>query len=125
MSVAGGRLRIERAGSHKFVTRVDEVTLNGREALARGAKVWFVTNVGIFKLEPEGLALTALAPGVDLDRDVLTCPIPFRLPAGPVPIMPDSVLTGEGFNLAWVEGTDSDAACAELEPAGVGAEGPP
>ncbi len=125
LSVAGGRLRIERPGRHKFVPRVDEVTLNGREALARGAQVWFVTNVGIFRLEPKGLVLAALAPGVDLERDVMTCPIPFGLPADPVPVLDPSVLTGEGFNLAWAEGPETGAACPELETAGVGAGVPP
>jgi propionate CoA-transferase len=109
LSVDGGRLRIGKTGKHKFVRLVDEVTLNGREALARGAQVWFVTNVGILRLEDRGLVLVALAPGVDLERDVLCAPSGIHVPPErPIPVLDSSLLTGEGFQLAWVPGPESE-----------------
>jgi propionate CoA-transferase len=122
LSVAGGHLRIFKRGRHKFVRRVDEVTLNGREALARGAQVWFVTNVGIFKLEERGLVLVALAPGANLERDVLCAPPAIHLPTtGPIPVLDPSVLTGKGFQLAWAPETPWDTPRPDPELVGVGA----
>jgi propionate CoA-transferase len=71
MSLKDGRLRILDRGRCKFVRAVREVTFNGAQALAAGKRIYYVSNVGIFRLSPRGLTLTHIAPGVDLQRDVL------------------------------------------------------
>ena len=72
VAVRDGALRIVREGIHaKFVPRVQQVCFHGPTALANGQEVLYVTERAVFALTPQGLALTELAPGVDLQRDVV------------------------------------------------------
>ncbi|GAA1862638.1 acyl CoA:acetate/3-ketoacid CoA transferase [Pseudonocardia ailaonensis] len=72
VSLAGGGLTITRDGAHtKLVKKVASPTFSGRRALERGQKVTYVTERAVLSLRPEGLTVTEIAPGVDLERDVL------------------------------------------------------
>ncbi len=65
-------LRLRAEGSlRKFVPAVEQVTFSGARARARGQRVTVVTERAVFELEPEGLVLTELAPGMRLREDVL------------------------------------------------------
>lgn len=67
-----GRLRIIREGRvKKFVPEVEQVSFSGRVARQAGRQVIIVTERAVFRLGPEGVELTEVAPGIDLDRDVL------------------------------------------------------
>jgi propionate CoA-transferase len=71
-AVRGGRLHIAREGSvRKFVREVEHRTFSGDYALRRGQPVLYVTERCVFRLTPDGLELTEVAPGVDIDRDIL------------------------------------------------------
>lgn len=71
-SVTSSGLRIERPGEiRKLVREVDQITYSGAQALARGHEAVFVTERAVFELTREGLVLTEIAPGVDLQSDVL------------------------------------------------------
>lgn len=72
LSVANGRLRIEKEGRvAKLVEKVEQVSFSGRRAVARGADVTYVTERCVLKLTPAGLVVTEIAPGMDLERDIL------------------------------------------------------
>ncbi|HEY3522959.1 MAG TPA: CoA-transferase [Candidatus Limnocylindrales bacterium] len=67
-----GGIRIVRDGSlQKFVPQVREISFNGRLARERGQQVRYITDRAVFALADDGLELIEVAPGVDVERDVL------------------------------------------------------
>ena len=77
-AIEDGRLRIVREGKvSKFVERVAQVTFSGAVAARERREVLYVTERCVFRLTEAGLALTEVAPGVDLERDILRH-LPFR-----------------------------------------------
>jgi propionate CoA-transferase len=67
-----GGLRIRREGRHmKFLERVEHDTFSAEYAVAREQPVLYVTERCVFRLTPDGLELVEIAPGIDLDRDIL------------------------------------------------------
>jgi acyl CoA:acetate/3-ketoacid CoA transferase len=73
VKVEGGEVHIQQHGRiRKLVKAVDHVTFSGKQALQRGQRVLYVTERATFELTPEGVQLIELAPGVDLQRDVLS-----------------------------------------------------
>lgn len=72
LDIGGGQLRIVKEGAvKKFINTVEQVTFSGRGAVQREQEVLFITERAVFRLTPEGLELTEVAPGIDLERDVL------------------------------------------------------
>ncbi len=67
-----GRLRIIKPGERpKLVGAVDHVTFSGAQARANGQSVLYITERAVFRLDPDGVALIEVAPGLDVKRDVL------------------------------------------------------
>jgi len=67
-----GRLVIDEEAKHKkFVADVEHVTFSGAYADERGQSVLYVTERCVLALRPEGLELVEVAPGVDIERDIL------------------------------------------------------
>src|SRR5436305_2689914 len=71
-SVVDGQLKILTEGtSSKFIDKVDQITFSGALAATNRQPVLYVTERCVFKLTPEGLELIEVAPGVELERDIL------------------------------------------------------
>ncbi len=81
VSIADGRLRIEREGKvSKFVENVEQITFNGMLAAASGRRVLYVTERGVFELTRSGLRLVEVAPGIDVEKQILALlPFPVRV----------------------------------------------
>ena len=72
VSVVEGKLLIERDGQYqKFVEEVEHRTFSGPHAAGQGKDVLYITERCVFRLTTEGLELTEVAPGIDIERDIL------------------------------------------------------
>jgi len=72
VSVEDGVLKILQEGTvRKFVKEVEQRTFSGYYAAQRKQPVLYVTERCVFELSPEGLVLTEVAPGIDIERDIL------------------------------------------------------
>ncbi|GMV48213.1 MAG: propionate CoA-transferase [Pseudomonadota bacterium] len=61
----------EADGASKLVREVEQRTFSGREAWRRGQQVLYVTDRAVFGLHARGLELLEVAPGLDVERDVV------------------------------------------------------
>jgi len=72
LSMADSKLVIEKEGKlKKLVNEVEHVTFSGRRAVSQGQDITYVTERCVMKLTPEGIMLTEIAPGVDLQTHIL------------------------------------------------------
>ncbi len=70
--VESQKLKIEVDGNvTKFVTKVYRVFFSGRQATKYDKEVLYVTERAVFRLTKHGIVLEEVAPGVDLEKDVL------------------------------------------------------
>lgn len=71
--IRDGQLVILQEGRQKkFVKSVRQITFSGKYARSTRQDVQFITERAVFRLTEEGLLLTEIAPGVDLERDILS-----------------------------------------------------
>lgn len=67
------RLFIEREGNvKKFVKEIEQISFNGQVTLSQGKRVLYITERAVFQLTAEGLELIEIAPGLDLEKDILS-----------------------------------------------------
>ena len=71
-SVEGGELRIDQEGKvKKFLDQVEHVTFSGKYAKMKNQPVLYVTERCVFSLTRQGMELIEIAPGVDVQKDIL------------------------------------------------------
>jgi len=72
VAVEAGQLRIVQEGSvRKFVKNVEQVSFSAARSRQVGQQVLYVTERAVFRLGLDGLELIELAPGIDLEKQVL------------------------------------------------------
>lgn len=72
LEIGDGRIKVNRNGEvTKFVQSVEQITWSGPQSLKLGQEAVFVTERAVFRLTPEGVALVEVAPGVDIDADII------------------------------------------------------
>lgn len=87
VEIKDGRVHIMEQGTiKKFVDRVQQITFNAEYAAKKGKRVVYITERGVFELTPDGIMLTEIAPGIDLERDILA-QMDFR------PLIADQLIT--------------------------------
>jgi propionate CoA-transferase len=100
IDVAGGEVKIVREGTvQKFVEQVEHVTYSGAVARARGQEALYVTERCVFQLREEGLELIEIAPGIDLEVDILAHMGFQPIVASPLPLMRPSIFVPEAIGL--------------------------
>ncbi len=73
LEVKDGEIKITKESNmRKFVNNVEQVTFSGKYAQANNQPVIYVTERAVFSLEKEGLTLIEIAPGLDLEKDILS-----------------------------------------------------
>jgi len=71
-NIGDARLQIEKEGRFKkFVQQVQHITFSGRYGAKSGRKILYITERCVFSLCDQGLELIEIAPGVDLQKDIL------------------------------------------------------
>ena len=72
VAVEDGRLVIVTEGkARKFIAEVEQRTFSGAYALKRGQPVLYITERCVLRLTSRGMELVEVAPGIDIDRDIL------------------------------------------------------
>jgi propionate CoA-transferase len=72
VQVVEGALQIHTEGAlRKFVAAVEQVTFNAKYAFKRSQPVLYITERCVFRLMATGLELVEIAPGIDLEHDIL------------------------------------------------------
>jgi len=67
-----GRLQIVTEGRHsKFVSSIQQICYNAPFAASQGRKALFITERAVFEVNEHGFEVVEVAPGIDLETDVL------------------------------------------------------
>ena len=87
VEVKDGQLHILQDGSiSKFQQSIEHITFSAKTAIKNNLPVTYITERAVFTLSKEGLVLSEIAPGVDLEKDILA-KMPMR------PIIPENLKT--------------------------------
>ncbi len=71
-TIGGGKIHIDKEGnSKKFVNEIEQISCNAKMNIDIGKTVIYITERAVFHMTEDGLELIEIAPGVDLNKDVL------------------------------------------------------
>lgn len=98
--VKDGKLIIVQEGKFKkYVKKVQQITFSGEYAVKSGQKVLFITERAVFELDENGVVLTEIAPGIDLEKQVLPM-VDFDLRVSPnLKLMDERIFKDEPMGL--------------------------
>lgn len=72
VAIENGAIRIEQEGKFKkFLNQVEHVTFSGKYARKKKQKVLYITERCVFELTEKGMELIEIAPGIDIEKDIL------------------------------------------------------
>ncbi len=72
MEIRDGKLHIEKEGKvKKLVREVEQISFSGKRAVLQGQDITYVTERCVMKLTNEGVVVTEIAPGVELQSNIL------------------------------------------------------
>lgn len=67
-----GQIKIHQEGKvKKIVEKVSQISFSGKYAVKRKQQVLFITERAVFELTEQGIMLIEIAPGMDLQKDIL------------------------------------------------------
>lgn len=70
--IENGKIKILQEGKErKFLKNVDQITFSGPFSMEKGQTVLYITERAVFQLRKDGVYLTEIAPGIDLQKDIL------------------------------------------------------
>ncbi len=73
LAVESGKLKIvKEGGAKKLIRDVEQITFSGKTAQQGTQQIFYVTERCVFQLTPEGVELIEIAPGIDLEKDILS-----------------------------------------------------
>jgi propionate CoA-transferase len=88
--IGDGKLRIVQEGAvDKFTESIEQITFSAKTAVKNNLPVMYITERAVFRLTKDGIMLCEIAPGVDMERDILA-----HMPKKPL-ISPDLKLMDE------------------------------
>jgi len=72
VEVSDGKLIIKKEGKgKKFLKAVEQITFSGKYAAENGQEILYVTERCVFKLIDGKMTIIEVAPGIDLEKDIL------------------------------------------------------
>jgi len=96
ISIDNGVCRIDQEGkSIKFVENVEHITFSGAYAIQKGQPVLYITERCVFELTAGGMKIIEIAPGIDLEKDILQQMSFQPLYDRPIPLMDSRIFREE------------------------------
>ena len=72
LEIGNGGIKVLAEGKgRKFVDEVQQITFSGDYAVKSGQEITYLTERCVFKLTADGLMITEIARGIDLEKDIL------------------------------------------------------
>ncbi|MBF0111385.1 MAG: acyl CoA:acetate/3-ketoacid CoA transferase [Desulfamplus sp.] len=100
IAVDDAKLSILQEGkSKKFIDHVEHVTFSGKYAIQKGQPVLYITERCVFRLTTKGMELIEIAPGVDLEKDILANMDFKPIVANPLAVMDSRIFMDQPMGL--------------------------